>query len=469
METTDQTPLLALPNRSEVLDHAAAMVLDTWRSFDQPRPDQPEASAGHRELLSEPLPQGGRDAIEVLDLAAEVIDVAASQPRPRFFSYIGSSGLEIGVLADMLMASHDINAAVDAGICELLEAQVVRWVADFVRFGDAEDGSVTSGGTVSNLSALAAARERAAPGARYRGNVGPQALYCSAEAHYSVQRAAELLGIGANNVRRIGLDDRRRMLTSELDAAIERDRREGILPVAVVATAGTTLTGAVDDLLGVARVCRERDVWFHVDGAYGLPAAATEIAGARFAGLDHADSATIDAHKWLFVPKACSVLLMRRARDLTATFSHHEGYMVHGHEQVHPVDRTLEYSRPVRALKLWLTFLTHGADAVREAIERNIALAGLLADLIRGDERFELLAAPQLSAVLFRPRIPVATDPDEYCDRLADAVNADGRIRLAAARIDGESCLRACVVNYRTTEEDVRSVPTVVGEIAATL
>jgi aromatic-L-amino-acid decarboxylase len=294
------------------------------------------------------------------------------------------------------------------------------------------------------------------------------ALYCSAEAHYSVRRAAEVLGIGGHNVRAVPLDAERRMDSAACAEAIDRDRREGILPVAVVATAGSTLTGAVDDIDALADVCGERGLWLHVDGAYGLPAAATARAGHRFHGLARADSATVDAHKWLYVPKSCSVLLVHDPVALERAFSHHEGYLPHG-GGLHAVDRTLEYSRPLSALKLWLAFTVHGADAIRAAVERNLDEARLLAALLRADERFELLSDPPLSVVLFRRRYGVGAERDAHNSALADALATDGRIFLAPADADGAVWLRACFVNHRTTEEDVRAVPEVVGEVSDAL
>jgi aromatic-L-amino-acid decarboxylase len=467
---TEPPSALALPDRDGVLAHAAALIAGAWEEFDHAREHQPPVAERHRRLLSEPLPAGPADAREALDAAADVLDVSLSQVRPRFFAYVASSGLEIGVLADALMASHDVNAAVTAGGADLLETQVVRWVDAFVGFGGAADGVMAAGGQISNLTALAAARERALPGFRRRGADGRRAaLYTSTEAHYSVQRSGEVLGLGAENVRRIPLGADRRMDVAACAAAIDADLAQGVVPVAVVATAGTTLTGAVDDLAGLAEVCAARGVWLHVDGAYGLPAAATETAAWRFAGLERADSATVDAHKWLYVPKACSVLLMRERGHLEAAFSHQESYMPHPHDEVHPVDRTLEYSRPLRALKLWLAFRVHGADAIRAAIQRNLHQAAMLAELVDGTEGLELLLAPQLSAVCFRVRPPAGLDPYEHNARVVDAVNADGRLLIAGAVLDRVPCLRACVVNHRTTDADVRAIVEVVGEVAAGL
>ena len=458
-------PSLPLPARADVLDHARALILSAWRSFDQARPDQPLPSERHHELLREALPEDPSDARAALDAAADVLDVSLSQSRPRYFAYIGSSGLEIGVLADALMASHDVNVAVSAGAADLLEAQTIRWVGQFVGFSEDARGLLAAGGTIANLTALTAAREHALPGVRQEGVGGHRlALYCSVEAHYSVRRAAEVLGIGGANVRSIPIDAQRRMDPAACAAAIDHDRAAGTIPIAVVATAGTTLTGAVDPLDALADICAARNVWLHVDGAYGLPAAATRRAGERFAGLHRADSATVDAHKWLYVPKSCSVLLVHDAAELERTFSHFEGYIPHG-VQLHAVDRTLEYSRPLSALKLWLAFRTHGARAIRAAIDRNLAEATMLAELLRADPRYELLMDPPLSVVCFRSRIA----DDAHTRALADAVAADGRLLIAPALADGATWLRACFVNHRTTEEDVRAVPQVVGEVSDAL
>jgi aromatic-L-amino-acid/L-tryptophan decarboxylase len=454
---------LRLEDREAALAALERLLLESWRGFDHAREGQPPLSDELRERLSRPLPEGGMDAVAGLDVASAILDASIAQPRPRYLAYVGSSGLEIGVLGDALMSCHDVNVAVTAGGADLVERQVLRWVGEFVGFG-AGGGVTTSGGTIANLTALTAAREHAAPGVRKTGMGGRQlALYCSAEAHYSVVRAAEVLGLGADAVRSIPIGRHRAMDAAACAAAIDADRAAGVTPMAVVATAGTTLTGAVDPLAELAAVCSLRGVWLHVDGAYGLPAAATATAGPLFAALDRVDSATVDAHKWLFVPKACSVLLVRDPLALRAAFAHREAYIPHMEdEEAHAVDQTLEYSRPLRALKLWLAFSVHGAAEIRAAIERNLGEARLLADLVEADDQLELVTEPVLSAVCFRH-----TGVDNR--RLVSALQADARVFLAGANVDGVDCLRACFVNFRTSEDDVRETVRVVRDVGSRL
>jgi aromatic-L-amino-acid decarboxylase len=463
-------PLSLGDQREPALEHAAALVARAWREFDQAREEETLPSPELLARLREELPEGPGDVIADLDLAADVLDASLAQSRPRYFAYIGSSGLEVGALADLLAHSYDINLALDARGATQLERQAIDWLAAFLGF-PAAAGSFTSGGTISNITALAAARERAIPGSRSTGMGGHRvALYCSAEAHYSVTRAAELLGIGRDNVRDVSIDDRRRMSPKALADLIDADIATGVTPIAVVATAGTTLTGAVDPIGAIADVCHARGVWLHVDGAYGLPAAGAPTSAALFAGLDRVDSMSIDAHKWMFVPKACSAVLVRRTADLAAVFSHDEDYIPHEDDALNAVDVTLEYSRPLRALKLWLALRVHGAQAFRAAIEGNLAQAQLLYGLASAHPDFETREhPPQLSIVPIRHVLPGCTDLDRHNDELCRAMQHDGRVFISPAVIDGQTWLRPCFTNFRTTADDVRMALAVAAELGATV
>jgi aromatic-L-amino-acid decarboxylase len=247
--------------------------------------------------------------------------------------------------------------------------------------------------------------------------------------------------------------------------AIGADRAAGRVPVAVIATAGTTLTGAVDPIGPLADVCEAEGVWLHVDGAYGVPAATAPSAAHLFVGLDRADSVTLDAHKWLFLPKACGVLLVRRREDLFDAFSHNESYIPHERSTGHMVDITLEYSRPFRALKLWLAFRAHGAEAFREAVENNLRQARLLYELVRENDALEpLCGPPPLSIVPFR-HVGSSGDLNEHNALLVRRLQDDGRVWVAPATVDGKLGLRPCFVNFRTTDDDVRVLVDIAVEL----
>lgn len=459
------SPLSLGHDRVAALETAFEILRAAWESFDSARPGQPPTSADSLELLARGLPRDGIGAISALREAECFLDESLAQSRPRFFGYVGSSGLEVGVLAEALSASHDVNMASVAATATMVEQQSIQWVSEFVGFG-ATHGVVTSGGMLSNLTALAVAREHALPGTRQTGSNGKGTLYISAEAHSSVDRSAELLGLGSNAVRAIPIDENRRMDVGILESQIQADIANGFVPVAVVATAGTTLTGAVDPIRAISEVCKRNGVWLHVDGAYGLPAAATTSAGALFDGISLADSATIDAHKWLFVPKACGVLLVRNNEALLATFGHAASYMVDADEN--PVDRTLEYSRPFRSLKLWVAFRAHGADAIRAALEDNVQLAQQLAAMVNETHNLELVVEPQLSIVPFR-RLPMRGSVDQHNSDIAKQMQLDGDAYVTSAVVDGKTVLRPCFTNFRTTLVDVNELLAIVEKTGSML
>jgi len=447
-----------LSDRATVLANLGRLIDEAWTSFDEPRVSEPELSAELTARLRTPLPEAPGEEEQALADAVATLEASVSPSRPLYIAYIGSSGLEVGVLASALAATYDANLASAAGGAELIEQQTLEWLAQFVRFPLGE-GTFTSGGMTSNLTAVLVARERALPGSRADGLSGRRAaVYCSDEAHYSVVRAVEAAGLGANSVRRIPIDHARRLDAGKLAEALDRDRADGVVPVAVIATAGTTLTGAVDPIDRIADLCAEYGTWLHVDGAYGLPAASTASAGPLFEGLARADSATVDAHKWLGVPKSCSAVLFRERGSLVTAFGHHERYMLHEGDIANPVDRTFEYSRPLRSLRLWMAFRIHGATQYRRWIEGTLTHARELVALIDASDDFELLHTPMLSTVCFRHRPAGIADLDAHNARLGRAMQTDGRVFLAPAAIDGMTCLRACFVNFRTRSDEVVTV-----------
>ena len=458
-------------DRQRVLDETFEHVRDEWSGFDKAREGEPLMTPETVALLAEALPEHGMAPTAALSEAATVLDQSLAQSRPRFLAYIGSSGLEIGAIADFLAASYDINVAIDARASSTLEVQTGKWMAEFIGFPGR--GLFTSGGTVSNITALAAARQRALPESREFGNTVPMAVYVSSEAHYSNKRAVELLGLGTRSVRAIPIDEHHRMRTAALEAQITQDIAAGIKPMCIIASAGTTLTGAIDPLREIARIAKQYDVWMHIDGAYGGPAAGTEMAREQFDGLDLADSITIDAHKWMFVPKACSILLVRDYTALAATFGHDEAYIPHDTDEPNAVDVTLEYSRPLRALKLWLGLKAHGAAEFRQAIEHDIVLARETYARASADPQIRVLPTPPQLSIVPMQHVPAGmTDRDEISAHnaaLCAAIIEDGRVYLSPAQIEGETWLRPCFTNFRTEMSDVDALFTVIDELGTKL
>jgi aromatic-L-amino-acid decarboxylase len=461
---------LDLIDRERVLELLTQHLSSAWTSFDSARPKEPQLDQALVARLSEGLPAAPGDPEASLADIASVLDASISLSRPLYTAYIGSTGLEAGVLAGALANAYDVNLASAAGAAELLEQQTLRWVAEFIGY-PVEDGAFTSGGMTSNLTALTAAREHALPGSRYEGVSGrAAAVYCSEESHHSVARAVEVIGLGSQALRRIPIDAQRRMRVDALADALAADRSAGVVPVAVVATSGTTLTGAIDPLAEVADVCAEHGVWMHVDGAYGGPAAGVPSLAPRFRGIERADSLTIDAHKWLGVQKSCSLVMLASSGPLESAFAHDERYMLHAGVAANGVDRTLEYSRPVRSLKLWLAFRIYGADMLRRWIEMTAGHARSLAAALAANPEFELLNDPLLSVVCFRHLATgdlSVTELDDHNLRLARAITDDGRVYLAPAQVDGMTCLRVCFMNFRTTAEQVGELLRVIEELAA--
>lgn len=449
------SPHLSHGDREASLELLTELIAAAWASFDRPRPQEPRLEAPLEQRLRAPLPALGSALDEVLADAAAVLDASISPTRPLYTGYIGSTGLDVGVLANSLAVTYDVNVAGTTRAADLVERQVLGWLADFIGFPRSE-GAFTSGGMVSNLTAILAARDQAMPEARRDGVQGRSAAYCSSEAHHSVIRSVEVAGLGSGSVRVLGIDERRRMVPAELERALEQDRDAGITPIAVIASAGTTLTGAVDPIDSIAEICGRAGVWLHVDGAYGLPAAATETHKHLFAGVERADSVTVDLHKWLGVQKSCSAVLVRRPGALEASFGHRETYLGRDDDAVPmAVERTLEYSRPLRSLAPWVAFRAHGAKAFRGWIGHTLALAARFTQMVRAHPRLELLTEPTLSTICFRHDPGDGVDLDAHNIALAAAIQRDGRVFIAHAEVDGRACLRVCFVNFRTREADL--------------
>ena len=438
------------------------------------------------------LPTEGEPLDRLVDDCRALLGASRDNGHPRMFGYVTSPPTPVGAYATLLGAALNQNVTSwrSAPAATTIERTVVRWLAELVGYageaagGRACGGLLTSGGSMANLTALLIAlRVNASggdPGGFARrglwGSGPPATLYVSDQVHFSVPKAAEVLGIGHEQVREIPCGGDFRLDVRALGEAIERDARAGLRPFCVVASAGTVATGAVDPLADVARVAREHGLWLHVDGAYGALASADPSKRPLFAGLELADSVSLDPHKWLYAPIDCGCLLVRDPANARAAFGGGGGHYVKVFEQ-HPDeafafwDYGIELSRPFRALKVWLMLRYYGAARVAAAIAHDCALAAHFAERVSASDDFELLAPVTLGVCCFRYAPRAARESlgrgdeaaraaenerlDALNERALLRVQRGGRAYLSNADLRGRFALRASIVNYRTTPEDV--------------
>lgn len=409
------------------------------------------------ELFGGPVPEHGMGPA-ALDALGEVARHSRAG-NARFFGYVMGSGEPVGALGDFFASVINQNATAwrSGPATAVIERTVVGWLAEALGCLGFS-GTLTSGGSLANLMALAMAREAKAPA--NQAGVAGGVVYASREVHMSIGKAVALLGLGRDNLRLLPTDADLRLDLAALRRAISEDRTAGRMPMAVVASAGTIVTGSVDPIAGIVEVARAEDLWVHVDGAYGAPAAMVEPE--LFRGLGDVDSLSVDAHKWLYQPLDCSVLLYRDPAAARRTFSLTDDYAASLSED--PVEgqvffeETVELSRRVRALKLWLSLRYHGLHAFRASIAGNIAQARRLAAQVDAEPDLERLAEVPLSAVCFRWTGGDPATLDEANAAILDRVNRRGRVYLSNATVQGHFVLRACITNHRTTDADVDAV-----------
>jgi len=427
-----------------------------------------------------PLPEQGSDPGDLLEEAAGLLfNESLFNGHPRFFGYITGSPAPVGMLADLLAAAvnPNVGAWTLSPMASEIEAQTIRWIAELIGYPTDAGGLLVSGGNMANFVGFLAAR--AAAGARWKiretGLQGPGSsplkVYCSTETHTWIEKATDLFGMGTEAIRLVRTDDKLRLDSQDLLKAIRKDRSDGNIPFLVVGNGGSTSTGAVDPLPELARICREEGVWFHVDGAYGGFAAGAEGAPADLGGLGEADSVAVDPHKWLYSPLEAGCALIRRPDALREAFSYHPPYYHFGVEATNYVDFGPQNSRGFRALKVWLALRQAGRSGYRRMIAQDMALARHLFGL--ADAHPELEAVAQgLSVTAFRYvprnlRDGLGSDPTEarlnqLNKEIQGRMERGGEAFVSNALIGGKYCLRACIVNFNTTRDDVETLAEVV-------
>jgi glutamate/tyrosine decarboxylase-like PLP-dependent enzyme len=419
-------------------------------------------------LVDEQLPEVGLGIEDgIRSFFERVVPRMTRVNHPRFHAYIPAPSSFAGTVGQVLAAGTNpfVGSWLGGATVSALELTVLRWIAELVGYPADAGGILTSGGSGANLAALAAAREHHGRETLERGRI-----YVSEEGHASMDKAARILGYPDAAVRAVPVDDALRLRVDVLERFVTEDATAGLPPFFVCANAGTVNTGSVDPLNDVADMCARHGLWFHVDGAYGGFAAMTAEGRRKLAGMERADSLTLDPHKWLFAPMGTGCALVRDPRRLHAAFASHGAYLRDlPPDEVNFLDFGPELSRPARAVGVWMVVRAHGRLELARQIEADLALATLAARLIEEDPRFELVTRPELSVVAFRTRGRSGDDENARARRdlrLMDATLRDGTLMLSTTTIRGRTALRLVVMNHRTTEADVRHSVAKIRELA---
>jgi aromatic-L-amino-acid decarboxylase len=419
----------------------------------------PVSDAQRRDWMTRPLPLAATSPDALLDEAqAAILRHPMGNASPRFFAWVNSPPAPLGVIAELLAAGLDPSVAGGDHAGTYIEHGVLGWLKTVMR-QPADAGAVlTSGGSVATLVGLGVMRHVKSGGVdRSAGlqSAAPMTVYTSTQGHSCIQKAVEILGFGSDHLRRVPVDADFRMDVAALAQQIDADRRAGLRPVAVVASAGTVNTGAIDPLDAIADLCAAEDLWLHVDAAYGGVAILAEGMAAQFAGIDRVDSVGIDPHKWLYIPVECGCAMVRDAKAMRDAFSLVPPYLRDDTALPWFSEFTIQQTRGFRALKLWMVLQQVGLDAYGSQIANDIALARDLRSRLTAHGDFEIVSAGPLSITCFRYAPAWARDVDALNRAVAERVQRDGAAFLTTTELGGRPVLRACIVNFRTTPADL--------------
>lgn len=430
-----------------------------------------------RRFQDAPLPEDGAPAEAILaEIERDILPYSLGIGHPRWWGYLRASPAPMGMAADLLASTMNNNCSGSAQIATYVEMTVMRWLAELTGYDPGAGGILLSGGSSANFVALAAMREAKLPGTRASGLMGLEGrpiVYVTYETHSCIRRAVEMLGLGSDALRLVPLRPDRGMDVDTLRRMIAEDRAAGHAPLCVVATAGTVNTGAIDPLAAIRDTCRDEDLWFHVDGAYaGVLAALPELAD-RYAGMADADSLAVNPHKWLFVPYEAGAVLVRDRNALTRAFATRAAYLeveeddwFSGPLWFHQQGPQL--SRAFRALKVWAVMRRIGLAGYRDLWRQDLACAAALRRQVAAHPKLALVGESDLSIVCFR-YVPARGEPGPFNRKLVDRIQKDGRIFVAGTAVDDTYCLRAAMLNVRTTEEDVSLAIATVVELGQAL
>ena len=446
--------------------HRLIELVDQYYSSLPDRPVQLPAEQRTYGTLNDALPENGADPFDVLEeVFGEMVAQGFHVPSANYFGLMNPTPTYMGFVAEAMVAALNPQLATLARsqLASKIEMETVRWIAERVGWKDEFGGTFTSGGNEANFSGMALALAKHFPNAMDEGvaSIGGQpVMYASSESHHSLDKSAGLLGIGRKALKRVPVTGRLQLDPVKLERAIQEDRAAGRLPFCVVATAGTTNSGIVDDLVAIAQVCRRNHLWMHVDGAYGASVVFSDEHRDLVRGIELADSITIDPHKWLAVPFAAGVILTHHPQALQQAFSVASPYMPKA-EGAHLPDNariSTQWTRRMNSLKLWLTLRVHGRRAYEEHIDRQLRLARNFTEWIEHSEHFELTAPTMLTIVNFRLKTSKEQDLAAAHAAIVDAITRDGQLWISDTVVNGSSALRMMVISYLTEESHLRTL-----------
>ncbi|MDP4263512.1 MAG: pyridoxal-dependent decarboxylase [Bacteroidota bacterium] len=422
------------------------------------------------------LPENGISAEEILSKTSHLVfNHSLLNGHPKFLGYITSSPAPIGALADLLAATvnPNVGAQILSPIATEIEKQTVKWLAEFIGVSPGYGGILVSGGNMANFTAFLAARTAKAPGNIKEDGIpgaSPKlTIYCSKATHTWIEKAAILFGHGSKSIRWIQTDAANRMDNEVLERTIKNDLEKGYQPFIVVGTAGDVSTGVVDDLSGIATICKTYDLWFHIDGAYGIPAAVIPEQKMLFEGVGEADSIALDPHKWLYSPLEAGCTLVKNPKHLTDTYSSHPAYYNFSSNEESLVQNYYEYglqnSRGFRALKVWVTLQQVGRRGYIKMISEDIELSKLFFELANSHPELEAITQNLSITTLRYVPVDIAQNDENretYLNTLNEALlnklQKGGEVFLSNAIVKEKYCLRGCIVNFRTSKKDIEEI-----------
>lgn len=447
----------------------------------RPSPERPDDAL---KFFSQALPQRPVPFAELVErIKHQVLPTSAYNGHPRWLAYIMGAPTPVSVLGDLIASGLNQNSGLwrVTPSSTAIEVQTLSWIAEMLGFPNTAEGIFVSGGQMANIVAHAVIRDAKTPwDVRVAGVRGPDGnapqlrIYASTELHYCHEQAVELLGLGRHAVRNVPVDDRYRMRLDALSQMIAEDRSRGDLPIAIVGTAGTVGTGAIDPIPELVTAARQEDLWLHIDGAYGAFATLAESCPAELRALADADSVACDPHKWLFTAIDAGVVLIREPGRLEKSFAFHASYLETADRgaRVDFLERGPENSRPQRAFKVWLSIQAFGRDRYAAMIDYNIRLAAYVEELVKATPILVLAAPRDLSIVCWRvePEGIEGEALEELQAAVITEIERRGIAMLSNTRLrDGRSALRACITNFRTRAEDVEAIVAASAEIGSEL